>query len=450
MKNGSLRSRIDPNQAFDDWESVISDSNGIDLAVCAKRERIILPSLLKKAYLRLHSYIDANNSYVKVYNGDRFCIVKFAELKRTDERRKYKIYLKRSDYFSFLVTNGMTLEWAKITGLHHIWDSPTQWFNRWEESNSKSSFFFNSFGLYVLITVRDSKNEKVAIFRERSDSVAVNSNFTLGSVDIGLKDKKDWFMNSREREEITIDLRAEVELACKKECGFDLKNHKSDLKLLSVGKSKSLQHYGLLCHLDLELSKKDFIQSGNYSAESGIQFDDTHFVKFDKDKILQFLEDMHRNNKPPVPYLLPMSLLALGPKALRKTAVFLSYSIKDEPEVKKIANYLETNEFKVFNFRENIKYGENFPKKIVDTINSDCDYFLLFNSNNSLLSEWVQIELELAIKRENKTKSNIIIPLLLDQSSLPEALISKNSVDLIDLERKPGNLDKLVRELRNM
>ena len=72
--------------------------------------------------------------------------------------------------------------------------------------------------------------------------------------------------------------------------------------------------------------------------------------------------------------------------------------------------------------------GESIVSKINEGI-EECDYMLLFLSNNSVKSKWVQKELETFLWDEIGSFKIKIIPIKLDDCEIPKVLQTKKYID---------------------
>lgn len=98
------------------------------------------------------------------------------------------------------------------------------------------------------------------------------------------------------------------------------------------------------------------------------------------------------------------------------TSIFVSYSSKDRDLVLQIVNDLVKAGYTVWFDRQRIDGGKKWAGEIVDGI-EQCDYFIILVSNNSLLSDNVRKELELAAE----DKKNILPIYLETIDRLPHA-----------------------------
>jgi len=88
--------------------------------------------------------------------------------------------------------------------------------------------------------------------------------------------------------------------------------------------------------------------------------------------------------------------------------IFISYSTKDLPIVKKIKGKLENQAIEIFIAEYSVNPGDHLNKSIINAINT-CDLFLLLWSQNSKHSEYVPQEIGIAFG-QNK----FILPIVLE------------------------------------
>jgi len=95
--------------------------------------------------------------------------------------------------------------------------------------------------------------------------------------------------------------------------------------------------------------------------------------------------------------------------------VFISYSNEDKKKVNKIIKYIHSDIYTWIDHQDIIPSSilNNTLKKGIDK----ADFFIIFISNNTIRSKWVQKELDWSIEREKKLKYNFILPIMLDIES---------------------------------
>lgn len=95
------------------------------------------------------------------------------------------------------------------------------------------------------------------------------------------------------------------------------------------------------------------------------------------------------------------------------TTLFLSHSSKDKFFVRKLAEKLIEYGVKVWIDEAEIKVGDSLLEKISAGV-KDSDYLVVVLSHNSIESNWVQKELQMAMGREI-LGTKVILPLLIEK-----------------------------------
>jgi tetratricopeptide (TPR) repeat protein len=117
-------------------------------------------------------------------------------------------------------------------------------------------------------------------------------------------------------------------------------------------------------------------------------------------------------------------------------SVFISHSSKDDRYAAEMEQLLRGLGFEsVFNDAHSIRVDENFWKRIVRFI-ENCDIFVVILSQDSVASDWVNRELELA--RDNDKQ---IIPVIVEDCELPASLQQRHCINL----RRPSEKFGLSR-----
>ena len=93
--------------------------------------------------------------------------------------------------------------------------------------------------------------------------------------------------------------------------------------------------------------------------------------------------------------------------------LFISYTHKDESLVLKIRNRFKLSNLRIWIDEESIKPAEEINEAIKRAIDS-ADYFLLFDSDNSRESEYVNKEIEYALENYSRLKRPAVIPILIN------------------------------------
>lgn len=113
-------------------------------------------------------------------------------------------------------------------------------------------------------------------------------------------------------------------------------------------------------------------------------------------------------------------------------SVFISYSSKDEAEVKKIVKVLSDNHISYFKAPETIPAGSNYAKEIPKAI-KECKVFLLVVSVSSQDSVWVEKEIDCAINNRC-----IILPIQISSASFTDLFsFYLNNVQIIRYYENP-------------
>lgn len=96
-------------------------------------------------------------------------------------------------------------------------------------------------------------------------------------------------------------------------------------------------------------------------------------------------------------------------------SIFISYSSADEAFAQRIYNDLQTNGIRCWFAPQDMKAGSRIRDAIYDSIKIS-DKVLLILSNNSIRSQWVEEEVNVALERERKKKETILFPIRIDNT----------------------------------
>lgn len=121
--------------------------------------------------------------------------------------------------------------------------------------------------------------------------------------------------------------------------------------------------------------------------------------------------------------------------------LFLSHSSKDKFFVRKLAEKLKEQGVNVWIDEAEIKIGDSLLEKITEGV-KNSDYLVIVLSHNSVESNWVQKELQMAMSRE-LLGSKIILPILIEKCEIPLFLKDKLYADFTDSK----NFDKAFMKL---
>jgi hypothetical protein len=112
----------------------------------------------------------------------------------------------------------------------------------------------------------------------------------------------------------------------------------------------------------------------------------------------------------------------------KKVIAFLSHSSKDKPFIRQLAADLTAKGVGVWLDEQRIRVGDSIPDRIAQGL-AESDYFLIAISEKSVQSAWVKKELSNALIHEIERRRVIILPLKLDDTLMPQALIDKKYAD---------------------
>lgn len=133
-------------------------------------------------------------------------------------------------------------------------------------------------------------------------------------------------------------------------------------------------------------------------------------------------------------------------RLLRKQRVFVIYSHKDIDSALSIVNDLRAAGFDPWFDRDEILPGQRIESSLLDGIAQSAVAILLVSKNLNSESKYLTAEIEMALSMM-RTKSEVhspIIPVLLDDASVPAPL---EGVNWIRLESK-ADLERLIKGLR--
>ncbi|MCK4295243.1 MAG: toll/interleukin-1 receptor domain-containing protein [Candidatus Marinimicrobia bacterium] len=127
-------------------------------------------------------------------------------------------------------------------------------------------------------------------------------------------------------------------------------------------------------------------------------------------------------------------------------SIFLSHSSKDKFFVRELAERLNEVGIKVWIDEAELNVGDSLTQMIGNAIDK-CDYFGIVLSENSINSEWVQKELQIAMHKEIRGKKIVVLPILLENVILPPFLSDKLYADFSSTEKYELTFPKLLRAL---
>ena len=110
---------------------------------------------------------------------------------------------------------------------------------------------------------------------------------------------------------------------------------------------------------------------------------------------------------------------------------FISYSNLDRPVAERLADKLNSRGLDVWLDTLQILPGDSLVQKIFEEGLKDCQLFIVLLSPNSIKSEWVKQELDVALINKLKRITRVI-PVIVDDCEIPVALRSIVWIDLKD------------------
>jgi hypothetical protein len=120
---------------------------------------------------------------------------------------------------------------------------------------------------------------------------------------------------------------------------------------------------------------------------------------------------------------------AVDPTTMALAKVFLSYSSADKRRILRIERQLNKQGIETWRDEKNIVAGSPILDSVRDGIAQETDLTVLFMSERSLQSKWVETEIRMAYQREIELGKTVLIPVLLDNCAIPKELNVKKYVD---------------------
>ena len=129
-----------------------------------------------------------------------------------------------------------------------------------------------------------------------------------------------------------------------------------------------------------------------------------------------------------------------------KKSVFLSHSSKDKFFVRELAERLRNNGVNAWIDEAEISIGDSLTEKIGSAI-QDADFVCVVLSYNSINSNWVQKELQVALNKEFSEKEVVVLPVLLEPVKMPPFLADKLYADFSSPEKYEKDFPQLLKAL---
>jgi hypothetical protein len=128
------------------------------------------------------------------------------------------------------------------------------------------------------------------------------------------------------------------------------------------------------------------------------------------------------------------------------SSIFLSHTHSDKTFARKMAADLRHRGHIVWFDEAEIEVGDSLIEKIRDGIDR-VDFVMAIISKNSVMSMWVQQELDLASNREIEERRVIVLPVLLEDVELPGFLKGKLYADFRTEDQYDESFALLLRRL---
>jgi len=131
----------------------------------------------------------------------------------------------------------------------------------------------------------------------------------------------------------------------------------------------------------------------------------------------------------------------------RKVArVFLSHNNKDGAFARRLGEDLRQNGVRVWIDEAELQIGDSLIRKIESAI-AEVDYLAALLSRNSVGSEWVRRELDIALSREIHNKRVFVLPIVIDDCELPGFLKGRVYADFRDPLKYKSSLARVLERL---
>ena len=136
---------------------------------------------------------------------------------------------------------------------------------------------------------------------------------------------------------------------------------------------------------------------------------------------------------------------------------FISYSSKDQSFAQRLYTDLQNKGIRCWFAPENVRVGEKIRSSIDKSIRH-YDKLLVIVSQHSIASKWVQREIEIALKKEDKEEQTVLFPIRLDDSIMTSnaswATSIRNTKHIADFRYWSNDdeyqkaLSRLIRDLK--
>ncbi|MFZ2807531.1 MAG: toll/interleukin-1 receptor domain-containing protein [Desulfosalsimonadaceae bacterium] len=125
------------------------------------------------------------------------------------------------------------------------------------------------------------------------------------------------------------------------------------------------------------------------------------------------------------------------------TSIFLSHTAADKPFVRKLGRDLSNHGIRCWLDEAEIKVGESLIEKIRQGID-EVDYLAVILSPRSVVSPWVQREVDVAMNQEIQGRKLKVLPVKYQPCELPGFLLGKFYADFTDESRYAEDFKRFV------
>jgi hypothetical protein len=130
------------------------------------------------------------------------------------------------------------------------------------------------------------------------------------------------------------------------------------------------------------------------------------------------------------------------------SSIFLSHNHADKPFVRRLAQDLQAAGVRVWLDEAEMNIGDSLIEKIREGIDQ-IEYLGVVLSQNSVESQWVKREVDLAMNQEIEGKRVRVLPLVIDDCELPGFLKGKLYANFRAPNQYTEELAKILRRLSN-
>lgn len=131
---------------------------------------------------------------------------------------------------------------------------------------------------------------------------------------------------------------------------------------------------------------------------------------------------------------------------MKTPSIFLSHSSRDKFFVRELAARLKQAGVKVWLDEAEMNIGDSLTDKIGEAIER-TDFVGAVLSHNSIASEWVQRELQVALQKEFSGRHVVVLPILLEAVTIPPFLKDKLYADFTSSDNAERGFNQILRAL---